>query len=78
MAELMVVWNAATLRQMYGGVPQKIFVWRPFWEKVLKDFIDAVGVYSSDVALLTFVDSAEEALEIVEKDLKERIKASVL
>ena len=78
MAELMVVWNAASLRQMYGGVPQKIFVWRPFWEMVLKDFIDTVGVYSSDVALLTFVDSAEEALEIVEKDLKERIKASVL
>ena len=78
LTELMVVWNAAGLRQLYGGVPQKVFLWRPFWEKALKEFIAAVGVYDSDVALLTYVDSAEEALDIIENDLKERMKAAVL
>lgn len=37
--ELMVVWNAATLRPMLGGVPQKIYVLRLAYERALKDLI---------------------------------------
>ena len=76
--ELMVVWNAATLRPLYGGIPQKIFLWRPFWEKAFLDFTTATKVYAADMALFQFVDSAEETLELIEKDLAERAKTTVV
>ena len=76
--ELMAAWNAAAVRPIFGGVPQKIFLLRSFWEKTLKDLIDATGIHTEDVALLTFVDSAEEALEMIERDLKERVRTAVL
>ena len=76
--ELMAAWNAAAVRPIFGGVPQKIFLLRSFWEKTLKDLIDATGIHKEDVGLLTFVDSAEEALEMIERDLKERVRIAVL
>ena len=78
LTELMAAWNAAAVRPLFGGVPQKIFLLRSFWEKTLKDLIDATGMHKEDVALLTFVDSAEEALEMIERDLKERVRTAVL
>ena len=74
--ELMSVWFDAALRPVYGGTPHRIFLWRPYWEKPLLDFTTATKVHSEDVALLEFVDSAEEALELIEKDLEERAKAA--
>lgn len=76
--ELFVAWNAASVRPGYGGVPQKIYLWRPFWEKCLSEFYTSVSVYPADVALLTFVESAEEAVELVEKDLTEREEKATL
>ena len=75
--ELMVIWNAAALRPNYGGIPQRIFLWKPTWEKTMTDLITATAVLKQDITLLTFVDSAQEILEIVEKDIKERTKTAV-
>ncbi len=72
--ELMVVLNAAGIRRMFGGVPQRIFLWRAAWEAPLKEFLSATNMYPEDVALLTYVDSAEEVVGIVEGDLAERAK----
>ena len=74
--ELMSVWFAATLRPIYGGIPPRIFLWRPHWEKTLLDFTTAAKVFSEDVSRLEFVDSAEAALKLIEKDLKERTKTA--
>ena len=76
--ELMAVWFDSALRPLCGGKPHRIFLWRPYWIKPLLDFTAATRVYSEDVALLEFVDSAEEALNLIEKDLEERTKAAEL
>ena len=76
--ELMVVWNAASLRPMFGGIPQKIFVIKSFWEKPLHELIAATDIYPQDAALVTYVDSAEEVLQLIEQDLAQRVTAATL
>ena len=76
--ELMMVWNAATLRPLYGGTPQRIYLWRPFWEKAFLDFTAATKVYATDMTHIQFVDSAEETLKLIEEDLAERAKTAVV
>ena len=76
--ELFLVWNSAVVRPNYCGVPQRIFLLRSAWEKVVMDVVAATGIFPSDVAVLTFVDSAEEVLALVEKDLEERAKNATL
>lgn len=76
--ELMVVWNAATLRPMFGGIPQRIFVVKSFWEKPLHELIAATGIYPEDAALVTYVDSPEEVLQLIEQDLTQRVAAATL
>ena len=76
--ELMVVWNAATLRPMFGGVPQKIYVLRSAYENALKDLIEATKIYPEDVSLVTYFDTAEELLEMIEKDYNERVQSATL
>ena len=78
MTELFVTWNAATLRPMFGGIPHRIYLLRDAWEKCLGEFNTARGVYPRDRALLTFVDSAEELVELVEQDRTEREKRATL
>lgn len=76
--ELFVAWNTATVRPNYGGIPNKIYVWRPFWETCLREFYTTVGIFTADVALLTFFDSVEEVLELVEKDFADRVSKASL
>lgn len=76
--ELMVVWNAATLRPMFGGVPQKIYVLRSAYERALKDLIETTKIYPEDVSLVTYFDTAEELLEMIEKDYTERVRNATL
>ena len=76
--ELMVVWNAATLRPMFGGVPQKIYVLRSAYERALKDLIETTKIYPEDVSLVSYFDTAEELLEMVEKDYTERVRNATL
>ena len=76
--ELMVVWNAATLRPMFGGIPQKIYALRSAYEKPLKDLIEATKIYPEDVSLVTYFDTAEELLEMIEKDYNQRVQSATL
>ncbi len=76
--ELFVAWNAAALREGFGGIPQRILLLREAWEECLGAFHTSRGVYPHDVALLTFVDSADEAVRIVEEDMKARTEKATL
>ena len=76
--ELMVVWNAAALRPMFGGVPQKIYALRSAYEGTLKDLIEATKIYPEDVSLVAYFDTAEELLEMIEKDYNERVQSATL
>ena len=73
-----MVWNAAALRPMFGGLPQKIFALRSAYEKSLKDLIEATKIYPEDVSLVTYFDTAKELLEMIEKEYNERVKSASL
>lgn len=70
--ELMMAWNSATVRPCHGGIVQKLYLLRPFWEECIGSLASALGIYPEDQALLTFVDSAEEVVMLVEEDWKQR------
>ena len=76
--ELMITWNAATVRPMFGGLPQRIYLLRSFWESTLETLVAATGVYPEDKNLLTFVDTEEEVLKLVEEDMKQREASATL
>ena len=76
--ELMVAWNAATLRPMFGGIPQKVYALRSAYEKPLKDLIEATKIYPEDVSLVTYFDTAEELLEMIERDYNQRVQSATL
>ena len=76
--ELLVVWNAASLRPMFGGVPQRIFVLRSAYEKPLKELIEGTKIYPEDVSLVTYFDTAEEVFDMIEKDYSERVQNATL
>lgn len=72
LTELMVAWNVASVCPMHGAVPKKLYLLRSRWESVLKELISATGVYQEDQELLTFVESGEELLKLVEEDWQRR------
>ena len=72
------MWNAATLRPMFGGVPQKIYMLRSAYERALKDLIEATKIYPEDVSLVMCFDTGEELLEMMEKDYSDRVKSATL
>ena len=76
--ELLVVWNAASLRPMFGGVPQRIFALRSAYEQPLKELIEGTKIYPEDVSLVTYFDTAEEVLDMIEKDYNERVQNATL
>ena len=76
--ELLVVWNAATFRPMFGGMPQKIYALRSAYEGALKHLIEATKIYPEDVSLVTYFDTAEELLEMIEKDYNKRVQSATL
>ena len=76
--EMMLVWNAAALRPIFGGIPQKVYALRSAYEKPLKDLIESTKIYPEDVALVTYFDTAEELLELVEADYKQRVQSAIL
>ncbi len=76
--ELFVAWNIASVRPMSGCLFPKLFVLRSFWEKTLKDVMATVGIYEEDCGLVTFVDTKEDLLKLVEDDWKIRKDNSIL
>ena len=76
--DLSVVWNAASLRPMFGGIPHRIFALRSAYEKPLKELIEGTKIYPEDISLVTYFDTAEEVLDMIEKDFSERVQSATL
>ena len=57
---------------------KKVFVLRSFWEAVLGQLMETIGIYPEDRKLLTFVESAEEVVRLVEEDWAQRQAAAVI
>ena len=73
-----MAWNAASVRPMYGGIPQRIYLLKSFWEEVMEHLMSRTGVYPQDCDLFTFVENEEEALKLVEDDFRDREAATTL
>ena len=76
--EILVVWSVASARLSHRGVPQKIILWRSHWESVIENLAKAIGISSLDTSLLIYVDSVQEAVELIEQDLLQRTAAATL
>ena len=74
LTELVMVWN----EPCHGGLVKKVFVLRSFWEAVLGQLMETIGIYPEDRKLLTFVESAEEVVRLVEEDWAQRQAAAVI
>lgn len=72
LTELLVAWNEAAVRPMHGGVPKKLYLLKSFWQETISRLMAAVGIYPEDCKLLTFVESAEEVVRLVEQDWEQR------
>lgn len=72
LTELLVAWNEAAVRPMHGGVTKKLYLLKSFWQETVSRLMEAVGIYPEDCKLLTFVDSAEEVVKMVEQDWDRR------
>ena len=76
--ELFFVWNAASLRNMSHVTLPKIFVLRSKFERALEAFVGAMNVFPRDRQLIRYVDTAEELLQLVEEDLKQRTASATI
>ena len=76
--ELLVIWNVASVRPMFGDVAPKIYVLQSFWEKTLEVLTSAIGMFTEDRGLVTFVESAEEMVRMVEEDWTKRSANAIL
>ena len=76
--EILVVWSVASARMSHRGIPQKLILWRPHWESAIDNLSKAIGISSLDTSLLIYVDTVEEAVEVIEKDLRLRSEVAIL
>ena len=76
--ELFAIWNDAALRKGFGIPPPRIFLLRSKWEATLEAFAKGMGVFPADRELVRYVDTAEEALQLVEEDLKQRMASATI
>ena len=44
LTELVMVWNEATVRPCHGGLVKKVFVLHSFWEAVLGQLMETIGI----------------------------------
>jgi adenosine deaminase len=72
LTELLVAWNEAAVRPMHGGTTKKLYLLKSFWQETISRLMAAVGIYPEDCKLLTFVESAEEVVRLVEQDWDRR------
>ena len=72
--ELFVLLNTAIVHPNWGALPQKILAWKNPWEKTLNELVKNVAI---DLSMVSYVESADEVVSIVEKDLQDRAKTAV-
>jgi len=77
LTELMCAWNLASIRGCHGGVGNKVYLLKS-WKDIIGELIGATGIYQEDRGLLTFVESAEELVELVERDWEQRHTEAVI
>ena len=73
--ELFVLLNTAIVHPNWGALPQKILAWKNPWEKTLNELVKNVAI---DLSMVSYVESADEVVSIVEKDLQDRAKTAVM
>lgn len=78
LTELVVAWNEASIRPMSGGATKKLYLLKSFWEDTMRQLTAAVGIFPEDCKLLTFVESAEEVVGLVQEDWKRRDAQAIL
>lgn len=77
MGEFMHTWYYATAVQIRGAHAPKIFLARQPWQKIVEELAVHLRVreqYKGSESEMAFFDSPEEALQLVEKDRRERLK----
>lgn len=77
MAELMQAWYHASTVQIRGSHGPKIFLTRQPWQKIMDELalqLKVIEQYKGSYPDMAFFDTAEEALQLVEKDRRERLK----
>jgi len=68
LTELCVAWNVAALAPMGKYSAPKIYCFRDPWEKTLSGMAECLGVSDAIMGAITYVDSAEEAMELLKED----------
>lgn len=76
--EILVIWSVASARVSHRGVPQKIILWKPHWESAIETLSKAIGISKLDTSLLVYVDSVQEAVDLIEQDLLTRAASATL
>ena len=77
LTELTLVWNTAALAEISGhALPPLIVVYRTPWEGVVKGLVDSLALPAAHTTQLVFVDSAAEAVGVIERDYAARTAAA--
>lgn len=74
----MMAWVEAAIRPQHGALPKKLYLLKSFWQESVRELMDAVGMYAEDRELVTFVESVEEVVRLVEQDWNQRAAQAVL
>lgn len=68
LAEAAIIWNIAGLAGEGGYAAPLILLYRHPWEKVMTTISDLLNLSPAIRSQLRYVDSAEEAMEVIRSD----------
>jgi uncharacterized protein (TIGR00725 family) len=68
LTELCVAWNVAGLGELGDYPPPRVFAFRDPWEKCLPPLAAGLGIPSAHLELVTFVDNAAHAIDLITTD----------
>jgi uncharacterized protein (TIGR00725 family) len=72
LTELTVAWNIAALGELGDYEATRIFCYREPWETVMSAVVDGLGISKGHADLITYVEDAAEAMELIKVDFDER------
>ena len=77
LTELCVAWNLAALAGLRDAeAPIKIYAYRKPWEGVLAGVVEGLGIGKDHAGLITYVDSAKEAVGLIAEDFEAASRSS--
>ena len=71
-------WKYAIVRKMLSFPLPKILILRSKFEKPLKLFSEAINICPHDQEIIQYVDTAEEVLQLIEEDFKQRTTSATI